>query len=169
MLLSTRYLQMISNLHYSLLHFIFFFVFRRSNIKSILVQLRWRIIEHWFSCWFVHMNLDAWNKLGSDDKKYLCGSMTKSEYSGSSSLGISFRISGGRIGTYPPYGYWPKFKTACCADTSQITVVSMEVRSSGMSSLGHQLAFLWSGCPRLMNSLYQDWSSLSEETALEFL
>jgi len=48
------------------------------------------------------MNLDAWNKLGSADKKYLCGSMTKFEYSGSSSLGISFRINGGRIGTYPP-------------------------------------------------------------------
>ncbi|KAF0917827.1 hypothetical protein E2562_021496 [Oryza meyeriana var. granulata] len=75
--------------------------------------------------------------------------------------GIGRRLTVGRFGKNPAYGYWPKLTATCSTNAIQMMVVHALVSSWTVSILGHQSRSLRSPCPTLRTSFHHACSSSS--------
>ncbi|BAS85923.1 Os03g0700750 [Oryza sativa Japonica Group] len=82
-------------------------------------------------------------------------------YSSVPGSGIGRRLTVGRFGRNPAYGYWPKLTAACSADAIQMMMVHARVSSWTVSILGHQSWSLRSPWPTSRTSFHHACSSSS--------
>uniref|UniRef100_A0A804N9H2 Uncharacterized protein n=1 Tax=Zea mays TaxID=4577 RepID=A0A804N9H2_MAIZE len=107
------------------------------------------------------MPTTAWNWAVMERTKNFSGFFSSSLYASEPGTGMGRRLTDGRFGWYPQYGYCPKLTAACSADAIQMMVVQAFTSSGTVCILGHQCSSLRSACPTSRASFHHACSSTS--------
>uniref|UniRef100_A0A0A9CQN1 Secreted protein n=1 Tax=Arundo donax TaxID=35708 RepID=A0A0A9CQN1_ARUDO len=107
------------------------------------------------------MPMMVWIWLVTVWMKASSGSRSSSSYSLVPGSGIRRRLTVGRLGRYPAYGYCPKLTAAWSADAIQMMVVQALASSDTTCIVGHHGASLRSPWPTSRNSFHHACSSAS--------